>query len=1252
MMYTKRKKLLSVLLAVSLTCTFCLPDNFITIFAASDTPVPASFNYSTNDITWNVTVNGTTAELSIANIINSGLTELQVPSINDINSKLSKEFTSLSLSTDISNQLSKFTKVYIKDGLSVIPTGLFQGNETIDEIRIDATNTDITLSSKCFSEMSGLKTVTINSSATLEGSVFAGCKNVTSITFNKTVLSGGYNFDGCTSLANVQFNNQTTFSSSKAEFTKDSLKNATVLFKGAVTNTGVVFDQCPSVNTISLQGSQNTLEKDFLTKSTVTNFNIENETTLKSASLDNSTLEKLSINNKTHFYNGSLYNMTVTNMYFNTDNRDQVPNLTYNTKEDRLGYCSTVKNLYFNYKDINQNTHIFQVLKDFPLGDTPDTSLNCDAIYFMTPNMKYIDALSTYDRCDGVKPTTVYGYGGASCTDDKGNRISSYQMFKEWSKNSKNVTFQNFVTGSTTLQKTTVIYLPETETSCTYDFASPENFTVTGTYPYETPYDDVNNRLDENLSMELELTTDNDVSSNFSYRILEKTTKYNGPVADQYVYEYNNNYYVPISTPVVTLAKGNHQFILEVGGEVVKAFNINVVNQSIKEISEVTTKSGSELVVNYGECVDKDQLKVKVQYTNGQYDYLTSDQFELEGDKILSEQQSVLVKVMDAAENYLTSTIDVKGRLLTSIASVSPVTGTSINLTYGETVTKDMLVVKAKYSTGEVETLLPSQYELGNTQITANNNIVKISTNNCSPETISADYIVYGFPNQITGFRVSCDLDILPENATLTTKDVHLTNITYANPSQESPSQIDSGFRFIVNGVEAESVVIQPGENHISVIYGNYVLENAICITGKEAAITKVEASYIGDGVYEGQHLELNNSQLQVNVYKEGQEGSIPVTDYSQITLSDYQIIANQNNKVTVFYKGIQAAEPILVPGLKDEVAEISTVRYNGYNIKGTQLKVEDFYVELRLLSGTSMNSLEHPELLQAVSLSTTVLYADVNVITVYYNKTLAKSITILAFDSGNVVITPPPTDTPQTSSPTVTATVTPSASPDLIQQTKTPVVTETLPPLSTQGPTSSPVADGPVIKTDQPAPTSTAVTVTDTNVPNDTSVPSNLRKGSSYYVNNIRYKIVSTTADNLTVSIIGYKKSAKKITIPSAVTIDGVSFDVVTIANSAFKNCTQLKGTLKLGNKITTIGKQAFCGCTKIKKLIIGEKVYSIGAKSFYNCSGLSQVNLCSASKLSKVGKAAFKKNSNSRRFKINSGTKAFFSKLLKGKY
>ncbi len=83
------------------------------------------------------------------------------------------------------------------------------------------------------------------------------------------------------------------------------------------------------------------------------------------------------------------------------------------------------------------------------------------------------------------------------------------------------------------------------------------------------------------------------------------------------------------------------------------------------------------------------------------------------------------------------------------------------------------------------------------------------------------------------------------------------------------------------------------------------------------------------------------------------------------------------------------------------------------------------------------------------------------------------------------------------------------------------------------------------------------------------------------------------------------------EITIPAAITINGVKCKVVTIGKSAFK------------------------GNTSITKIVIGKYVETIGTKAFAGLKDLNEISI-SSSKLSKVSKSAFYKISKDAKFYI----------------
>ena len=103
-------------------------------------------------------------------------------------------------------------------------------------------------------------------------------------------------------------------------------------------------------------------------------------------------------------------------------------------------------------------------------------------------------------------------------------------------------------------------------------------------------------------------------------------------------------------------------------------------------------------------------------------------------------------------------------------------------------------------------------------------------------------------------------------------------------------------------------------------------------------------------------------------------------------------------------------------------------------------------------------------------------------------------------------------------------------------------------------------------------------------------------------------------------------KKKSSAVTVPEKVTLDGKSYQVTAIGNSAFKNCK------------------------KLKTVVIGKGVTSIGAKAFNGCKALKKINIKST-KLKKVGKSAFKGIHAKAVIKVPKAKLKAYQKLLKKK-
>ena len=79
---------------------------------------------------------------------------------------------------------------------------------------------------------------------------------------------------------------------------------------------------------------------------------------------------------------------------------------------------------------------------------------------------------------------------------------------------------------------------------------------------------------------------------------------------------------------------------------------------------------------------------------------------------------------------------------------------------------------------------------------------------------------------------------------------------------------------------------------------------------------------------------------------------------------------------------------------------------------------------------------------------------------------------------------------------------------------------------------------------------------------------------------------------------------------IPATVNNDGQDYVVATIEPGVFRNCKDLTSvSFAEGSQLTSIGKNAFEGCTGLTSITIPASVTTIGASAFSGCSGLTSI-------------------------------------------
>ncbi len=120
--------------------------------------------------------------------------------------------------------------------------------------------------------------------------------------------------------------------------------------------------------------------------------------------------------------------------------------------------------------------------------------------------------------------------------------------------------------------------------------------------------------------------------------------------------------------------------------------------------------------------------------------------------------------------------------------------------------------------------------------------------------------------------------------------------------------------------------------------------------------------------------------------------------------------------------------------------------------------------------------------------------------------------------------------------------------------------------------------------------------------------------------VDGICYELNASTKEATVTS--GDTKYTGSVTIPETITHQGVTYNVTSIGEYAFQDCSGLT-SVTIPNSVTSIGGNAFDGCIGLTSVTIPNSVTEIGAQAFLGCTGLTSVTIPNS--VTEIGNATF---------------------------
>lgn len=381
---------------------------------------------------------------------------------------------------------------------------------------------------------------------------------------------------------------------------------------------------------------------------------------IKTTASGKTTIKTLSVNNAAvNWQDGVLTGGTIEKLCFNV-------NPSYKgTANKGIGAGATVKEIYFNYTDINKKVINVDNI-NLPLGTDAKTSLKCEKIYFFNPAVK-LGKATTYKNVGGAKNTEIYYFGGQTVKDtNDANKLKSLDtIVHNMTGNDEKCTYK-CVDGTikTDIKLTKkadskdVVYTVPGGSELDYATAVTVTRKIDTATLKEQQYYVANSAKWNSNDVTLKLTTKaTDNTGVEFYRILKEDSKVKDYSATQYNVKYKDKWYTAVTAAKETLNdEGTVNYIVEAAGSITP-FAVEVLSAKVKSIKAEVVAGADKVAIGSG--VSSEILKVTATYGNGKKAELGAADYEIEAVKV--KEGTNKVKITLKSDNTISDTVTVTG---------------------------------------------------------------------------------------------------------------------------------------------------------------------------------------------------------------------------------------------------------------------------------------------------------------------------------------------------------------------------------------------------------------------------------------------------------------------------------------------------------------------------------------------------------------------------------------------------------------